>query len=213
MVLAETVQSPHNREWVMMRSIVQYNLYAPELPCLAPPGLRICQGVNEQMSHEASSPDLINASRRHRILEWEEAQWTWEQASLPTPLKPKAAPAGRLAGSGKCPQRGRAGQPVSPSSHFQGSPLASALPWAPWGEAGNHTNEHPSWDEDSRLSWFSGVRHPWPWLRPATLGGQASWFSPDFISSYVNEGTVHYVDSGMGDQLCETLSRCFINVS
>ena len=35
MVLAETVQSPHNREWVMRRSIVQYNLYAPELPCLA----------------------------------------------------------------------------------------------------------------------------------------------------------------------------------
>ena len=57
-----------------MRLIVQYNLYAPQLPCLAPPGLRICQRVNEQMSHEASPPDLIKASRRHWILEREEAQ-------------------------------------------------------------------------------------------------------------------------------------------
>ena len=162
--------------------------------------------------HKASPPYLLKASGGHWLLERKEAQWTWEQASLPSPLRPRAAPAGRLAGSGKCSQRAGQGSLCHPGSRFQGSPLDSALPWAPWGEAGTHTDEHHSWDEDSRLSWFSGVRHPWPWLRPATLGGQASWFSLDFISSYVNEGTVHYVDSGMGDQLCETLSRCFINV-
>ena len=74
LVLAETVQSPRNRECVLGRSMVQYNLHTPQLPRLAPLGLHICQGVTEQMSHEASPPYLIKASGGHRILEREEVQ-------------------------------------------------------------------------------------------------------------------------------------------